>query len=82
MKWTGFGSMDKTFGFFFGIFKGYVVSVCLFALLNWFYPLDKWGIEVDKSFTYSFLKNGSDVLIDEFPEYQEFENTKDKIEKI
>ena len=76
-----FGSMDKTFGFFFGIFKGYVVSVCLFALLNWFYPLDKWGIEVDKSFTYSFLKNGSDVLIDEFPEYQEFENTKDKIEK-
>ena len=82
MKWTGFGSMDKTFGFFFGIFKGYVVSVCLFALLNWFYPLNKWGIEVDKSFTFSFLKNSSDVLIDEFPEYQEFENTKDKIEKI
>ena len=82
MKWTGFGSMDKTFGFFFGIFKGYVVSVCLFALLNRFYPLNKWGIEVDKSFTFSFLKNSSDVLIDEFPEYQEFENTKDKIEKI
>ena len=68
--------------FFFGVFKGYVVSVCLFSLLNWFYPLDKWGIEVDKSFTFSFLKNSSDVLIDEFPEYQEFENTKDKIEKI
>ena len=51
-------------------------------LLNLFYPLNKWGIEVDKSFTFSFLKNSSDVLIDEFPEYQEFENTKDKIEKI
>ena len=38
VTWTGVGSIDKTFGFLFGFFKGYIVSVCLFSLLNWFYP--------------------------------------------
>ena len=30
VTWTGVGSIDKTFGLLFGIFKGYVVSVCIF----------------------------------------------------
>tara|TARA_B110000444_G_C18375897_1_gene382580 strand:- start:48 stop:449 length:402 start_codon:yes stop_codon:yes gene_type:complete len=34
VTWTGVGSIDKTFGFLFGIFKGYVVSVCLFSIFN------------------------------------------------
>ena len=29
ITWTGVGSIDKTFGLLFGIFKGYVVAVCL-----------------------------------------------------
>ena len=29
MKWTGFGPIDKTFGLFFGFFKGYIISICL-----------------------------------------------------
>ena len=37
VKWTGLGSVDKSFGIFFGLFKGYVVAVCFFSLLNWFY---------------------------------------------
>ena len=36
MTWTGVGSIDKTFGLMFGVFKGYVVSVCIFSILNWF----------------------------------------------
>ena len=44
MTWTGAGSIDKTFGLLFGFFKGYVVSICLFSLLNWFYPYQNWGI--------------------------------------
>ena len=47
MKWTGFGAMDKTFGLFFGLFKGYIISVCLFSIVNWFYPFDKWNIDID-----------------------------------
>ena len=38
VTWTGVGSIDKGFGFLFGFFKGYIVSVCLFSILNWFYP--------------------------------------------
>ena len=30
MTWTGVGLIDKTFGLFFGFFKGYVVSVCVY----------------------------------------------------
>ena len=44
VTWTGVGSIDKTFGILFGFFKGYVVSVCLFSILNWFYPYQNWGI--------------------------------------
>ncbi len=29
-SYTGMGSVDKVFGFFFGIFKGYVFAVCFF----------------------------------------------------
>ena len=38
VTWTGVGSIDKIFGLLFGVFKGYVVSVCIFSILNWFYP--------------------------------------------
>jgi Uncharacterized membrane protein, required for colicin V production len=42
--YTGMGTVDKVFGFFFGIFKGYVFIVCIFSILNWFYSYDKWDI--------------------------------------
>ena len=38
VTWTGVGSIDKGFGLIFGFFKGYIVTVCLFSILNWFYP--------------------------------------------
>ena len=63
-------------------FKGYVISVCLFSILTWFYPYDKWGISVEKALTFDIVKKGSDVLIKEFPSNKEFIDTKEKIEKI
>ena len=38
VTYTGLGSVDKIFGVMFGIFKSYVICVCLFSLFNWFYP--------------------------------------------
>ena len=32
VTWTGLGSIDKSFGLLFGIFKGYIVSICLFCV--------------------------------------------------
>ena len=82
VTWTGVGSIDKTFGLFFGIFKGYIVCVCIFSILNWFYPYKKWGIPVEKAFTFNLINKGSKILIDEFPSSEDFIDTKEKIEKI
>ena len=41
VTYSGLGSVDKIFGIFFGIFKGYVVCVCILSLLTWFYPHQK-----------------------------------------
>ena len=82
IRWTGFGAMDKTFGIFFGIFKGYVVAVCLFSVTNWFYPSSNWSIELDNSFSYKIVKSGSEIFINEFPNYEDIEETREKIENI
>ena len=80
--WTGVGSIDKTFGLMFGIFKGYIVAVCLFSILNWFYPYKNWGISVEKAITFNIINKGSKILIEEFPSDEDFLDTKEKIEKI
>ena len=82
VTWTGLGSIDKSFGLIFGLFKGYIVSVCLFSILNWFYPYSNWGIQVEKAVTFNIVKKGSDILIEEFPSNEDFLDTKEKIEKI
>ena len=82
VTWTGVGSVDKSFGFVFGIFKGYVVAVCVFSILNWFYPFKNWGISVEKAVTFNLINNGSKILVDEFPTNEDFIDTKEKIEKI
>ena len=82
VTWTGVGSIDKTFGFLFGIFKGYVVSVCIFSILNWFYPYKNWGISAEEAISFSLIYKGSELLIEEFPSSEDFIDTKEKIEKI
>jgi membrane protein required for colicin V production len=82
VTWTGLGSVDKSFGILFGLFKGYVVAVCFFSLLNWFYPYEKWGISTTNAFSFNIVKTGSDLLIEELPNYKEILSTKEKIEKI
>ena len=82
VTWTGVGSIDKTFGLLFGFFKGYIVSVCIFSILNWFYPYKNWGISADEALTFNIINKGSKLLIDEFPSSKDFIDTKEKIEKI
>jgi membrane protein required for colicin V production len=82
VTWTGVGSIDKTFGLLFGIFKGYIVSICLFSILNWFYPYQNWGISAEDAFSFNIVKKGSEILIEEFPSNEDLIDTKDKIEKI
>ena len=69
-------------GLFFGIFKGYVVSVCIFSILNWFYPYQNWGISAEDAVSFNLIKEGSVMLIEEFPSSEDFIDTKEKIEKF
>ena len=82
VTWTGVGSIDKTFGLIFGFFKGYVVSVCIFSVLNWFYPYQNWGISAKDAVSFEIINKGSKILINEFPSSDDFIDTKEKIEKI
>ena len=82
VTWTGVGSIDRVFGFVFGFFKGYLVSVCLFSILNWFYPYQNWGISAKDAYSFNLIYNGSEILIEEFPSTEDFIDTKEKIEKI
>ena len=82
VTWTGLGSVDKSFGLVFGIFKGYIVSVCLFSILNWFYHYSNWGISAEDAHTFNIVNKGSEILIKEFPDSKDLIDTKEKIEKI
>ena len=83
VTWSGLGSVDKTFGLIFGIFKGYVICVCIFSLLNWFYPHQKWPLKAEGTYSFEIIYKGSKFLIDEFPNSKDYyEETEEKIEKI
>ena len=82
VTWTGVGSIDKSFGLIFGFFKGYIVSVCIFSILNWFYPYQNWGISAEDAFSFNLINQGKEMLIEEFPSSEDFIDTKEKIEKI
>ena len=83
VTWSGLGSVDKTFGLIFGIFKGYVICVCIFSLLNWFYPHQKWPLKAEGTYSFEIIYKGSEFLIDEFPKSKDYyEETEEKIEKI
>ena len=83
VTYSGLGSADKSFGLIFGIFKGYVICVCIFSLLNWFYPYQKWPVESESAYSFKTIYKGSNFLIKEFPNSKDYyDETEEKIEKI
>jgi len=83
VTYTGLGSVDKIFGLLFGIFKGYVICVCVFSLFNWFYPHKNWPIETEGTYSFEIIYKGSEFLVDEFPNSKDYyDQTEEKLEKI
>ena len=48
VNYTGIGSLDTLFGFFFGFIRAYIISICIFSAAHMVYNYDKWGINFDK----------------------------------
>ena len=72
VTWSGLGSVDKIFGLIFGIFKGYVICICIFSVFNWFYPHQKWHIKAEGSYSFEMIYIGSTFLIKEFPNSKDY----------
>ena len=82
VSYAGLGPIDKIFGFFFGIVKGYIFAVCIFSIVSWFYSYEKWDISLNDSYFFPKVEWGSMWLIDKFPNQRDFKDTKEKIEQI
>ena len=82
IRYTGIGSLDTIFGFFFGFLRGYIISVCIFSFVHIVYNYDKWPINVDKSLIFPYLEKGSNYLLREFPNEKTYEKSKEKIEEL
>ena len=82
VRYTGIGSLDTVFGFFFGFIRAYIISVCIFSGIHIVYNYDKWPINVDKSYIFPYLEKGSNYLLKEFPDEKTYQDSKEKIEDI
>jgi membrane protein required for colicin V production len=82
VSYSGLGSLDTVFGFFFGFIRAYIISVCLFSGIHIVYNSDKWPINLDKSYTFPYLEKGSNYLIKEFPNEKTYQDSKEKIQEL
>ena len=82
VRYTGIGSLDTVFGFFFGFIRAYIISICIFSGINIVYNYDKWPINVDKSYVFPYLEKGSNYLLKEFPDEKTYQDSKEKIEDL
>ena len=82
IKYTGLGSLDTVFGFFFGFIRAYVISICIFSGVHIVYNYDKWPLNLDKSFTFPYLEKGSNYLLKVFPNEKTYQESKEKIEDL
>jgi len=82
INYTGLGSLDTIFGFFFGFIRAYIISVCIFSAVHIVYNYDKWPINLDRSFVFPYLEKGSNYLLKEFPNEKTYQDSKEKIEDL
>jgi len=82
IKYTGLGSLDTVFGFFFGFIRSYIISVCIFSAIHIVYNYDKWPLNTDQSYIFPYLEKGSNYLLKEFPNEKTYQDSKEKIEEL
>ena len=82
IKYTGIGSLDTAFGFFFGFVRGYIICVCIFSGAHIVYNYEKWPINLKKSYVFPYIEKGSSYLLKEFPNEKTYQESKEKIEEL
>ena len=82
IQYTGIGSLDTIFGFFFGFLRAYIISICIFSGIHIVYNYDKWPLNLNKSYIFPYIEKGSNYLLKEFPDEKTYQNSKEKIEDL
>ena len=82
VTYSGLGTLDKIFGFFFGFLRSYVICVCIFSTISIIYNHDKWPMDLEKSFTFPYVEKGSNYLIKEFPNEENYNDAKEKVQEL
>ena len=82
IRYTGLGSLDTMFGFFFGFIRSYIIAVCIFSAIHIVYNHDKWPTNLNKSYVFPYLEKGSSYLIKEFPNEKTYQDSKEKITEL
>ena len=82
VTYSGLGTLDKIFGFFFGFLRSYIICVCIFSTISIIYNHDKWPMDLGESFTFPYIEKGSNYLIKEFPNEENYNDAKDKVQEL
>ena len=82
VTYSGLGTLDKIFGFFFGFLRSYIICVCIFSTISIIYNHDKWPMNLEKSFTFPYVEKGSNYLLKEFPNEENYNDAKDKVQEL
>ena len=82
IKYTGLGTLDSIFGFFFGFLRSYIIAICIFSAIHIVYNYDKWPTNLNKSYIFPYLEKGSNYLLKEFPNEKSYQDSKEKIEEL
>ena len=82
VSYSGIGSLDTIFGFFFGFVRAYIISIFIFSGIHIVYNYDKWPINLDKSYIFPYLEKGSNYLLKVFPNEKTYQDSKERIEDL
>ena len=82
ISYTGLGSLDTIFGFFFGFIRSYIISICIFSAVHIVYNFDKWPLNLNKSYIFPYLEKGSNYLLEELPNEKTYQDSKKKIKEL
>ena len=82
VTYSGLGTLDKVFGFFFGFLRSYIICVCIFSTVSIIYNYDRWPMDFEKSFTFPYVEKGSNYLIKEFPNEENYNDAKEKVQEL
>jgi len=82
ISYSGIGSLDAVFGFFFGFVRAYIISIFIFSGIHIVYNYDKWPLNLDKSYIFPYLEKGSNYLLKEFPNEKTYQDSKEKIKEL